>query len=462
MPPSWWTLPPARATAIRDRSERRLRDKILAVKTRGFWLRRQQMRWLVVLLALLPLVPTGIIVRDLIKTTGDEREAAVAMVQYAERTQLRSITRRLSNNPDGPATAEALEQELIRIFGQDSIVAVLRPGETLQSPEMRKREEDAMVMEISEGRLSDWTVMLYREIEAPWFLQQQTVNRWWQAGIVMAVISLIAAAIWWAINRGLRVDELRSDLLATLAHEMKTPLSSMRVLLETLSDGTLTDPAQQREYLDLLQRENGRLSRLTEDFLTFGRLERGEIRLKSEAVELEPLVAEIVEELGPASDLARATVRTEIEPGTAVKADRNGLFAVVTNLVENGLKYGGEPPDVVVGARVDGEKVRLTVADSGPGIPRELRNTVFRRYFRMDPALNEEGSGVGLGLAICRQFVRRMDGRIRAESARDDGSGLQVVVTLPAAPRSRKSEVGSGGSIELQPEGLSHVPGADR
>jgi len=420
------------------------------------------MRWLIVLLALLPLVPTGIIVRDLIETTRDEREAAVAMVKYAELTQLRSITRRLSNNPDGPATPEEFATELKRIFGQDSIVAVLRPSEALESPEMRKREEDAMVMEISEGRLSDWTVMLYREIEAPWFLQQQTVNRWWQAATVMAVISLIAAVIWWAINRGLRVDELRSDLLATLAHEMKTPLSSMRVLLETLSDGTLDDPAKQQEYFDLLQRENGRLSRLTEDFLTFGRLERGEIRLKAEALEVEPLVAEVIEELSPAIDLATATVRAEIEPGTTVKADRNGLFAVITNLIENGLKYGGDPPEVVIRAASDDEKVRLSVSDSGPGIPRELRKTVFRRYFRMDPALNEQGSGVGLGLAICRQFVRRMDGRIRAEAVKENGNGLQVVVTLPAAPPVEKPTSVATADIEIQPEVLPHVPSVDR
>lgn len=424
------------------------------MKGSGMWMSRRQVRWLVVLLALLPLAPVIQTVRLTLDSALRDRDDAVEAETRVYRDQLIHLVNRISQNALVADGGDALFGQLRRIFGDD-VTLILRdqddPAAKVWSwgpPPTR----DAIIMVIRGGRYAGWTVTMDRVVIPPEFIDEQFSQAWWRAGGWLAGVSIVAAAVWFAVHRGLRVDELRSDLLTTISHEMKTPLASMRVLLETLTDPqpVLNSAGKRREYLDLILRENGRLTRLVEDFLTFARLERGDLRLRREPCDLRAVVKTVIAELQPAIESAGAGVTCEFSAadGLIAMGDEDAIAAVVRNLLENALKYGlpveGGVPEILIQAAPlpDRKRLRFSVCDCGPGIPNEYRRAVFRRYFRIDSRLSGRGSGVGLGLAICRHLVKKMHGLI--ELTANPGGGCQFSVTLPSATGVRVVSADSG------------------
>ncbi len=406
------------------------------------WLNRRQVRWLVILLALLPVVPTVMTVQLMIEKAERERADEVALETGAIRDQTRHLVERSARGEalaeaarertgDREAMGDALFGHLHRIFGEQVALSVSSPDGGIQRERGDVGGRDLVVSEIQGGPFAGWRVILGGIITVPEEFDRELIAAWWRAGGIVVGVVVVAGVVWLAVHRGLRVDELRGDLLTTVSHEMKTPLASMRVLLETLADEdspVLRTAAQRRDYLDLVVKENQRLSRLAEDFLTFARLERGEARLKIESCPLREIVAEVCAELRPAIERAGAVVDNAVDAGHIALGDRTALGGVIRNLVENSLKYGtgpdGSPPRVLIDSVSDpGRRVSLRVTDGGVGIPAELRRHVFHRWFRVDSRLAGGGSGVGLGLAICRQFTRRMGGRIGIEETSDEGQG---------------------------------------
>jgi signal transduction histidine kinase len=415
------------------------------MKGSGMWMSRRQVRWLIVLLALLPLVPVIQTMRLTLDNARRDRDDAVEAETRVYRDQLIHLVNRISQNALAAESGDALFVQLRRIFGDD-VTLILR--DDAEEASVAKTwnwgpapTQDAVITVIRGGRYAGWTVTLDRVVILPETIAEQMSHAWWRAGGWLAGVSIVAAAVWFAVHRGLRVDELRSDLLTTVSHEMKTPLASMRVLLETLTDPApvLTTKEKRREYLDLILRENGRLTRLADDFLTFARLERGDFRLRREPCDLRHVVRGVVADIQPAIELADARVACDFSAADGLMAlgDGDAIAAVVRNLLENALKYGasaeGGTPDICVHVEPlpDRKKLRLSVSDHGPGIPNEYRRAVFRRYFRIDSRLSGPGSGVGLGLAICRHLAKKMRGRI--ELAANPGGGCRFFVTLPAA-----------------------------
>lgn len=411
------------------------------MKGSGMWLSRRQMRWLVVLLALLPMVPAILMVRLMLDNAQRDRDEAVAVETRDYREQLIHLIGRTSQNVSAVGGGEVLFAQFRRIFGDDVTLVLRAPagGGTWSWGE--PPTQNAIVAEIPEGRYAGWTVVLDRVVELPYYIDEQLRMAWWRAAgwaVGVAAVAAVAAAVWFTVHRGLRVDELRSDLLTTVSHEMKTPLAAMRVLLETLADddaGIVATEERRREYLDLVLKENRRLSRLAEDFLTFARLERGDLRLRREACDVEAIVASMLEELSPALDATGARITVRLPNGLTAWGDADALTAVLRNLVENALKYGareGEPPQVTIAAGVSGSCLVLGVCDEGPGIPAEHRRAVFRRFYRVDQRLSGRGAGVGLGLAITRHLVRRMGGSLWLETP--DAGGCRFLIRLPAVP----------------------------
>lgn len=407
------------------------------------WLNRRQVRWLVVLLALLPLLPAIVAMRFAFDNARRERDEAVAEETRIYRDQLIHLVTRISLNAPGNAGGGDLSRQLKRIFGEGVSLSVRGPGSAALWSEGTAPSPDAIKVVIQEGRFADWTVILDHVVDLPDHLDEQMREAWWRAGGWALAVALVAAVVWFAVHRGLRVEDLRSDLLTTVSHEMKTPLAAMRVLLETLADGVgdadegpVAAETRRREYLELALVENRRLTRVAEDFLTFARLERGDFSLRNELCDLDTLIEDILAELGPPLESAGAWVEHE-GSGLRVWGDGDALAAIVRNLVENALKYG-IGADGAAEIRLSSERtesprrLRLIVADRGPGIAPALRRSIFRRFFREDDRLAGASSGVGLGLAICRQFARRMKGRIAWEP--NPGGGSRFVVTLPAAP----------------------------
>jgi|GEM_PF-1483288 len=409
------------------------------MKGSSMWLNRRQVRWLIVLLALLPLLPAIVAMRFAIDNALRERDDAIGEETRIYREQLLHLVTRISAKSSPPADGEVLLQQLRRIFGEGSVLQLHDPttGKAWNHGEVPSDENIQMV--IQEGVYRDWTVLLDRVVDLPDYIRDAKRNAWARASVWALGVALVAAIVWFAVHRGLQVDDLRSDLLTTVSHEMKTPLAAMRILLETLVDDpdglVLSDGEKRRDYLDLALRENRKLTRLAEDFLTFARLERGDLKLRNTICNLDEIIDRVLGELTPAIEMARAFVSCDWA-GHQVVGDPEAITSILRNLVENALKYGiGKDGFTRIHLSTEPSPVSahtlLVVSDRGPGISSEHQYAIFRRFYRIDDRLSGSGAGVGLGLAICRHLVRKMKGRIDWEA--NPGGGSRFVVRLHPA-----------------------------
>lgn len=235
--------------------------------------------------------------------------------------------------------------------------------------------------------------------------------------------------------------------MATVSHEMKTPLASMQVLLETLEDGAFGDESKRTEYLGILLRENRRLARLVDQFLTLGRLDRGELRHSMQAVDVIAVCRSAIAMLSPTADERGIRLSLNEKTGNAngseskllALAHRDSLTAVVVNLIDNALKYGPENGvvNVVVasGKRSesggDADLVRIEVRDEGQALSKREGRRIFERFYQVDDQLNRRSGGVGLGLSISRQLIELSDGKVDWCPG-DGGRGNVFFVELPA------------------------------
>lgn len=420
------------------------------MKGSSMWLSRRQVRWLIVLLALLPLLPAIVAMRLAIDNALRERDEAVSEETRIYRDQLIYLVTRTSLNAPPEADGDLLFNQLRRIFGEGATVQLLDPASGKIWTHGGVPSDDNIQVVIQEGVYRDWTVLLDRVVDLPDYIRDAKLNAWARASAWACGVALVAALVWFAVHRGLQVDDLRSDLLTTVSHEMKTPLASMRILLETLVDDpdglVLFNQEKRRDYLDLALRENRRLTRLAEDFLTFARLERGDLKLRHTVCDLDGIMDGVVAELAPTIENAGAIV-SRSPAGHCAWGDPEAIASIVRNLVENALKYGigaGGVPEIHLSTEPSPvpDHTLLVVSDRGPGIAPVHQRAIFQRFFRIDDRLSNSGSGVGLGLAICRHLVRKMKGRIDWEA--NPGGGSRFVVKLRGAEaqpsRSRLSE----------------------
>jgi two-component system OmpR family sensor kinase len=215
--------------------------------------------------------------------------------------------------------------------------------------------------------------------------------------------------------------------LADASHELRTPLSIMRAELEVgLREARLA--GERAEVLESTVEEVERMSKVIDDLLTLARADEGRLALLRERVELGEVAAAVVAKLRPIAQAKGVALALEGD-GAAVVGDRARIVQVVTNLVENAVKYTGTGGTVRVGVWERDAQAGLSVRDTGPGIAAGALPRVFDRFFRTDTARSRAQGGSGLGLAICRELVAAHGGEIRAES--ELGVGSAFTVTLP-------------------------------
>lgn len=242
------------------------------------------------------------------------------------------------------------------------------------------------------------------------------------------------AALAWAFNQMAQAlestERRRQALLADLAHELRTPLATLEGYVEGLADGVV---AADQDAWTVLQAELNRLRRLVEDLETVSRAEERQLGLRPAPVDPGQLVTRAVQAAEPAYQAKGVAIQASIDrPLPQVSADPDRLGEVVGNLLGNALRHTPPAGRVRVTARQRGNQIELSVADNGEGIPPELLDRVFERFFRVDAARTHNG-GSGLGLTITRAIVEAHGGRIWAESA-GPGRGARFVVRLPAVP----------------------------
>jgi two-component system phosphate regulon sensor histidine kinase PhoR len=229
-----------------------------------------------------------------------------------------------------------------------------------------------------------------------------------------------------------RLEEEKSDFIATISHELRTPMAAVYGAAQTLlsRDSELT-AEQKREMLEMVTTQAARLGQITEAVLLATQLDRGTLTVEREAVDLGELTRSTVDAMRPQMPPS-AEVDVDIAPevGTASGA-RDRIQQVLINLLDNAVKYGGEG---LVSVRVESANgvVRILVADSGPGIPFAEQQRIFEKFYRSGAELTRTHGGTGLGLYISRELVRRMGGRLDVRSS--PGAGATFVVELPRAP----------------------------
>jgi PAS domain S-box-containing protein len=228
------------------------------------------------------------------------------------------------------------------------------------------------------------------------------------------------------------LDELKSEFVATVSHELRTPLSAIYGCAQTLrrSDVELDDDTEHR-LLEVIAHECERLTRIVGDILLANQLDAGRMRLVQEEIEVDLLVREVVEQMRASLDGA-ATVELAIDsPGRLepVVGDGDKLRQILLNLVDNAVKYSPEGGRVELRVEPREGGLRFEVSDQGLGIAHGEQQRIFGKFYRVDPNLTRGVGGTGLGLYICRELARRMDGRVSVRSR--EGEGSTFVVDLP-------------------------------
>jgi signal transduction histidine kinase len=229
------------------------------------------------------------------------------------------------------------------------------------------------------------------------------------------------------------MEQSRRDMVAAISHDLRTPLSSIRAMLEAIDDGVVTDTATIGQYHHAMHDQVARLSRLIDDLFELSRLDSGALQLHKAPVDLTELVAETVESLRPSAERSsiKLVIEQQLKPMVGF-VDPDQLQRVVANLVHNAIRHTPEGGQIVVGVRDVEGKCAVEVADSGEGIARADLDHIFERFYRGEKARTRtDDAGAGLGLAIAKAIVEAHDGQIWAENGAS--TGARFVFTIPAA-----------------------------
>ena len=230
-----------------------------------------------------------------------------------------------------------------------------------------------------------------------------------------------------------RSEQLRADFVANASHELRTPLASLMGFVETLRGPAADDPPAQQRFLAIMAEQAARMARLIDDLLSLSRIELTEHSPPAERIDLGAVVGRVLASFEVRLGERKQRLAVEIAPKLpAVVADADQMAQVLTNLVDNAMKYGREGGTVSVSLQPAATGVVLSVRDDGPGIARVHLPRLTERFYRVDKARSRGAGGTGLGLAIVKHIVNRHRGRLLIES--EEGQGAVFSVFLPASP----------------------------
>jgi signal transduction histidine kinase len=241
------------------------------------------------------------------------------------------------------------------------------------------------------------------------------------------------------------MNRLKDDFVASVSHELRTPLTSIQGYVKTLLRQDVSfDSEQQRSFLETIERQGTRLHRLIEDLLVVARIEEQQVAPDLEVVDVAELGGRVVEELR--SRASSWNIELQIDPSLpTVKTDEGKVHQVLSNLVDNALKYSEPGSTVRIVGAVDGEGVTISVHDEGQGVPQELQDRVFDRFYQVDQSSTRRVGGAGLGLYICRRLVEAIGGRVWLERSSAEGSVFAIWVPLrPVLPALNPAELTHG------------------
>ena len=253
--------------------------------------------------------------------------------------------------------------------------------------------------------------------------------------LALVLTTIIGTAATLAVlYREARVAKLQSDFVNKVSHDLRTPLTSIRMFVETLQLGRLPDAARQQEALAILSTETERLSGLINRLLDWARMESGRRRYDFRPTAISDVIDDALSAFEAQRLAHPAEVRRDIPPGLPpVNVDREALAGALLDLLQNAHKYTGPDKPITVSAAVHDGAVVVKVIDNGPGISKPDQKRIFDKFYRAKDPLDRSIEGSGLGLAMVKHIVKSHGGKVAVESV--PGAGATFIVVLPTSER---------------------------
>ncbi len=227
-----------------------------------------------------------------------------------------------------------------------------------------------------------------------------------------------------------RLEKVRQDFMANISHELRTPIASLKALVETLQDGAINDERIAQDFLLKMQVESDKLAQMVDELGELSRIESGEMSLKMEPVDVAGVVGRVAERLRAQAERAQLSLVLDNAPSLPrFMGDENRVEQVLVNLVHNAIKFTPRDGKITISSRAEGDRLLVTVADTGIGIPADDLPRIFERFYKVDRA--RSGGGTGLGLAIAKHIIQAHGGEIWVES--EEGKGSAFTFSLPVA-----------------------------
>lgn len=238
-------------------------------------------------------------------------------------------------------------------------------------------------------------------------------------------------AVFHDVTELTRLEEMRREFVANASHELRTPLAAIRGFSETLLH-TDVDEADRRRYLEIIDRHSRRLGHLVDDLLELSRIESSKIRFDPVTVDIQRLTEQLVHDTQARAKEKNLTLRCNVDGPTDAWADPAAVEQILTNLLDNAIKYTDAGGSVELSIEGADDWLRVRIRDTGIGIPKAALTRIFERFYRVDKARSRELGGTGLGLAIVKHLIQAMGGEIQVNS--EAGKGSEFVFTLPRTP----------------------------
>jgi two-component system phosphate regulon sensor histidine kinase PhoR len=237
-----------------------------------------------------------------------------------------------------------------------------------------------------------------------------------------------ALGVFFDITRTERLEIVRQEFLSNVSHELRTPLTAIIAFVETLETGAMEDRESAQRFLSIIRKNASRMHSLIDDILELTSIEGGNVQLRAAPVELEPLVQDVCASLAAKAAAQKVTLKNNVSSEIVVYADARRLEQMLTNLIDNAIKFSRENGTVAI-SHESGTRDKILVHDNGDGIPAQHLERLFERFYRVDRARSRDMGGTGLGLAIVKHLALLHGGEVTVTS--ELGKGSTFTLHLP-------------------------------
>jgi two-component system phosphate regulon sensor histidine kinase PhoR len=233
-------------------------------------------------------------------------------------------------------------------------------------------------------------------------------------------------AIFHDITQMKKLEQIRKDFVANVSHEIKTPITAIKGFADTLLEGAIDDKENAIRFLRMIKTNSERMNSLADDLMMISKIELGVIGIEKEEVDVEKAIGATIETLGEKADEKGLNIRTSVNPKSpSIRADKKRLIQILTNLIDNAIKFT-ETGGITVGTGEEDGKVFLFVEDTGIGIPKRHLPRLGERFYRVDPGRSRKLGGTGLGLAIVKHLVKAHGWEMKIESTEGKGTTVKI------------------------------------